>query len=126
MDEYGIYGIKDDANFNATTEETGAKAIQKIKDNATYSLTWDGFTLKAADDSGRFEIDSNKDLMIIEEPETEDPITRIHLGRLKDGDKTNYGMQILGRQGGTVLVGDIGEIEKEDKTKKALVISAGD
>jgi hypothetical protein len=90
MDEYGIYGIKDDANFNANEGTvTSQQAIQKIENNATYSLTWDGFMLRTGEknEAERIEIDSEEDIVAYDK----NGKRRIKIGRLGDD---SYGMRI--------------------------------
>jgi hypothetical protein len=59
QDEFGIYGIKNDAEFNARKSNDG-DPIGKIKNKASYALTWDGFMLRSGEsgDGERVEITS--------------------------------------------------------------------
>lgn len=58
FDEFGLYGIQDNAEFNARETTNGVHGIKKIQENSIFSLTQDGLTigkdgygLKATEDS---------------------------------------------------------------------------
>ena len=118
QDEFGIYGIKNNAGFNArvmdaTVGDKPKVGVEKIERDASYALTWDGFMLKSSDNGGRVEIDSEDDIEVYENDE-ENPVIRIgRLGKKNDitgkREVTGYGVQVKTKKAeNEVLLGNVG------------------
>lgn len=109
FDQFGIYGINGIPNFDALGDNRDREAaLNHIKENAHFGLTWDGFWLKAKDVDGYTSISSSKDFQVVrllkneDESVTETPI--IQIGRLGKTDESNYyGIRINNQDGDTVM-----------------------
>lgn len=98
-DQYGLYGINGLKDFRPTNEED-------VWDNASFALTWSGFSLKNNDGSVR--ITSDEDIQVLS-GETE----RIKIGRI---DSNKYGIRISNGEGAPVMeTGDDGRLWLKEK-----------
>lgn len=96
LDQYGIYGVKHDSDFVASS-------IEEVKENAQFGLTWDGFFLKTdhGANSGHIEISTEEDFQVFGANNT----PRIKIGLLPsmlqlDGSKKDvFGMQLYDENG---------------------------
>ena len=119
FDQYGLYGIANNKEFDPSIEEEGKVGETKIWSNATYALTWSGFMLKNGD--GSVKITSEDDIQVVDN----DNIPRLKIGRLatyvdEEGgqEKTIYGIRILNQDGQTVMeTGDDGELWLKNQLK---------
>ena len=125
FDEYGLYGIKNNAGFIASS-------LEDVKDRAHFAVTWDGFFIKNSyPGGGRVEITSDNDFRVMNIPEgqvTEQE--KIKIGALEWGkdnqgnpilspndseattNPTLYGIRINNNAGETVMkTGDDGNLE---------------
>lgn len=124
-DQYGLYGIKDNGSFLASS-------LEDVKDKAHFAVTWDGFFIKNSyPGGGRVEITSDNDFRVMNIPEgqvTEQE--KIKIGALEWGkdnqgnpilspndseattNPTLYGIRINNNAGETVMkTGDDGNLE---------------
>ena len=102
FDHNGLYGILD-----GDEEWTGN--VDEIHNSASFALTWKGFSLK--NDDGSVRISTDRDIQVLQ-GESE----RIRIGRLLNGDSTNYGIRIKNAQGNTVMeTDDNGELWLRNK-----------
>lgn len=71
FDRFGLYGCNLSEGVEFTPEN-----LEKVKENALFGLTWDGFFLKSNNsDNGRIEITSKQDIRVITEyKKVENPI----------------------------------------------------
>ena len=123
-DQYGLYGIKDNGAFLATS-------VQDVKDKAHFAVTWDGFFIKNSyEGGGQVEITSDNDFRVLNDPTNQgDFQEKIKIGALewgKDGQNnpiispdaegatalpTLYGIRIKNDDGTDVFkTGDDGNI----------------
>ena len=59
FDEYGLYGIKNGANFKA-------QSLEDVKNTAHFAVTWDGFFIKSSyKGGGRVSLTSENDFQVI-------------------------------------------------------------
>jgi hypothetical protein len=58
FDKYGLYGIKDDENYVASS-------LDDVKDKAKFGLTWDGFFIKNSYTDGYVSISSDDDFQVV-------------------------------------------------------------
>jgi len=89
FDEYGLYGIKDGADFRAVD-------LADIERKAHFGLTWNGFFIKNSYTDGRVEITSDNDFRVIQTVDEEEH-ERIKIGALdfdEDGNPIRYGINI--------------------------------
>ena len=77
-DRFGLYGIKNGNNFQPDS-------VDDVIEEADFSLTWKGFSLKTSDAGGGIKITSDKDIQVVE-----DGLEVVKLGRLGDG----YGLRL--------------------------------
>ena len=98
FDQFGLYGINGHPNFNPLIND-GAVGEDKIKRDASFALTWDGFMLKSNNNGGYISITSDNDLQVFDSNERE----RIRLGRIKEGLESFYGLQIKDGAGITIM-----------------------
>lgn len=112
FDQFGLYGINGSSNFDPLNYTIGGfnTAIDYIKDNASFGLTWDKFWLRSSGTEGYVSIDSERDFEVIriteiDGEETEVPIIKI--GRLQasasEGNSDYYGIRISDLSGNAVL-----------------------
>jgi hypothetical protein len=122
MDQYGVYGILGEDEFNPNIEEVIEESNvtksyigeNKIWKNASFALTWKGFMLR--NDEGTVEISSSEDIVVKDSKK----INRIQIGRIgtfeeedNEGNKTTrtlYGIRICDNTEATVM-------ETDDKGK---------
>ena len=126
FDRFGLYGIKDNAEFTAHN-------LNEIKNNAHFAVTWDGFFIKNSyEGGGRVEITSDNDFRVLNSVDgTENE--KIKIGALEwydaNGNITTdpskgvgapklYGIRILNNLGEEVMKTDddgnltiVGDIE---------------
>ena len=108
FDQYGIYGINGQSEFDPNISQNGKVGEDKIWANANYALTWKGFMLKNEDGSVR--ITSTDDIQVLN-GENE----RIKIGRIED---EVYGIRISNASGATVMkTDDSGELWLEDRLR---------
>lgn len=110
FDQFGIYGINDkDAGYDPLEGvSTRKEAMQKLKQDASFGLTWDGFWLKTDGVDGYVSISSEKDFEVIrtntnEETGEQIQIPIIQIGRLMAEDSNYYGIRINDLEGNSVL-----------------------
>lgn len=94
FDQYGLYGINGQANFNPLVAENGLCGEDKIWNKAHFALTWKGFSLK--NDNGSVRITSTDDIQVLSDSQE-----RIKIGRLDNGA---YGIRISDAEGAQVMV----------------------
>ena len=105
-DQYGLYGINGQSNFDPLTRENGLIGEEKIWANATFALTWKGFMLKNKYDVGYVSIDSENDFQV-----NDGSVSRIQIGniQLSPGLKHSnpiYGIRISNANGESVMETD--------------------
>jgi hypothetical protein len=84
FDHFGIYGLEKE-NSNAEINN-----IKDIRNNARFSLTWDGFSLRNKyRDNGYVSIDSENDFVV-----NDGTYNRIKIGNLSGNDAPVYGIRI--------------------------------
>ena len=124
-DQYGLYGIKNNGLFTATS-------IEDIKEKAHFAVTWDGFFIKNSyPGGGRVEITSDNDFRVMNIPTGQiEEQEKIKIGALEWGKDnqdnpilspndpgateapTLYGIRINNNAGQTVMkTGDDGNLE---------------
>ena len=117
FDQFGIYGINGNTDFNALKEEgnTREEAMAEIKKAASFGLTWDGFWLKSNGVDGYVSISSDKDFEVIRYKKDENgklvlegdkpvEVPVIQIGRLGGaGQSDYYGIRIKNKKDETVL-----------------------
>ena len=119
-DQYGLYGIKNNGTFKASS-------IEDIKDKAHFAITWDGFFIKNSyEGGGRVEITSDNDFRVLNDPTEQGNFSeKIKIGALEWGEgitnpdeagatelPTLYGIRIKNDAGAEVFkTGDDGNIE---------------
>lgn len=88
FDQYGIYGIKNQDNFDAQKNVNGQEeALQNIFNNAYFSLTWKGLKIKSEDKTkGYISITSDNDFQVYDANNNE----IIKIGKIDE----YYGLQI--------------------------------
>ena len=120
FDQYGLYGYSKGTIFNpsegTTTLEEG---LSKVKENADFGLTWNGFFLKSkhndSSDLGFIEIDSENDFQVIG---NDGKTTRVKIGLIEtvyetstddEGNKIQtvkdriYGLRLFDAKGKKVI-----------------------
>lgn len=102
FDQYGLYGINNNDNFNLEGKERD-EALQYLQANATFGLTWDAFWLKSTGTNGYVSISSDNDFQVIRYDENSTEIPIIQIGRLNTVDSNYYGLRINNLQGQTML-----------------------
>ena len=120
FDQFGLYGINGHPNFNPLIND-GAVGEDKIKRDASFALTWDGFMLKSSHgDGGYVSITSDNDIQVFDAT----GVDRVKLGYL---DNNNYGLQLKKDDGddgkvilqqradGTLWVEDVLNIQPGDE-----------
>ena len=136
FDQNGIYGILANDEWTGNDED--------IHENASFALTWSGFSLRNADGSVRISTDHDIQVLQKKGPNT---IERIKIGRLEENSSV-YGIRISNSSGAAVMETDgsgelwlreklsvgttdtsrveIGYLQDIDKNGKHEVIHAGD
>ena len=120
FDQFGLYGINGHPNFNPLIND-GEVGEDKIKRDASFALTWDGFMLKSSHgDGGYVSITSDNDIQVFDAT----GVDRVKLGYL---DNNNYGLQLKKDDGddgkvilqqradGTLWVEDVLNIQPGDE-----------
>ena len=101
FDQYGIYGINGQSEFDPNKSRSIREAEDKIWENANYALTWKGFMLKNEDGSVR--ITSDNDIQVLAGAQE-----RIKIGRVNENV---YGIRISNASGAPVMeTDDTGEL----------------
>ena len=109
FDQFGIYGVNGDRDFDALKDVAGREgALEKIKENSSFGLTWDGFWLKSNGTNGYVSISSDRDFEVIRivdktEECLDGKIPIIQIGRWKAGLVEHYGFRINDTNGSPVL-----------------------
>ena len=103
FDKYGLYGIKNDENYVATS-------LNDVRNKAFFGVTWDGFFIKNSyTNDGEVSITSEEDFVV-----RKGNIKRIHIGAVEfddEGAPSKYGIKIRNDEGNTVFeTGDDGNI----------------
>lgn len=105
-DQYGLYGIKNNSTFKASS-------LNDVKNKAHFAVTWDGFFIRNSYTNGRVEITSDNDFQVIKTVNGVDQ-ERIKIGALEkdiDGEPTKYGIRIKNSNDiETFVTGDDGNI----------------
>lgn len=91
FDRYGLYGILKD-------DEWIPNSVQDVIDNAVFSLTWNGFSLKNSYNEGYLELSSTKDLVL-----NDGSFDRIKIGNIGTLAEPVYGIRIKNEYGASVL-----------------------
>ena len=100
LDQFGLYGMNGNANFNPIKEDGGVVGEDKIWRDADFALTWKGFSLKSRhEDGGKISITSDNDFEVI----NDEGIAQIKIGMLESGQKSIYGIRISDVNGASVL-----------------------
>lgn len=108
FDQYGIYGINGQSEFDPNISQNGKVGEDKIWANANYALTWKGFMLK--NDDGSVRITSTDDIQVLNGEKE-----RIKIGRIEDNV---YGIRISNASGATVMkTDDFGELWLENRLR---------
>ena len=124
FDQYGIYGINGQSEFDPNISENGKVGEDKIWENANYALTWKGFMLK--NDDGSVRITSDKDIQVLYDEQE-----RIKIGRIiQQGDLVTYGIRISNADGVPVMeTDDAGELWLKNRlrvgTNKTSTVEIG-
>ena len=106
FDQYGIYGINGNSEFNPNIEENGKVGEDKIWDEASFALTWRGFLLKNKYGNGYVSISSTDDFLV-----SDGTNQRIKIGNLGDTVNPIYGIRISNATGAPVMeTDDSGEL----------------
>ena len=98
FDHNGIYGIL------ASDEWTGDDA--DIHKNASFALTWSGFSLR--NEEGSVRISTEKDIQVLSEKADGTLVERVKIGRLDDTKNPDYGIRIKDADGIIVMETDSG------------------
>ena len=102
FDKYGLYGIKNDENYVASS-------LDDVRNKAFFGITWDGFFIKNSYTDGEVSITSEDDFVV-----KQNNINRIKIGAVeKDstGAPTKYGINIMNDDGEVVFdTGDDGNV----------------
>lgn len=102
FDKYGLYGVQNGEDFQASS-------LEDIKDAAQFGLLWDGFFIKNSYTDGYVSISSDNDFQVVANDQE-----RIKIGALErnfDGSY-EYGIRITNANGTPVFVtDDSGDIE---------------
>jgi hypothetical protein len=109
-DQYGLYGINGQPNFDPTVKENEKVGEEKIWANASFALTWKGFMLKNKYQEGYVSISSENDFEVYD-----GTTSRIQIGNISTRDDRNsnpiYGIRISNASGGPVMeTDDTGEL----------------
>ena len=104
FDQYGIYGINGQSEFDPNISQNEKVGEDKIWDEANFALTWKGFMLK--NDDGSVRITSTNDIQVME-----GEIERIKIGRIVNNEDNAflsdvYGIRISNSSGATVMETD--------------------
>lgn len=101
FDQYGLYGIKNNGSFKASS-------LEDVKDKAHFAVTWDGFFIKNSyTGGGRVEITSENDFRVLKTVNNEEKEV-IKIGALEWGNSivpisnmapTLYGIRITNDDG---------------------------
>ena len=99
-DQYGLYGIQGISDFDPTKvdDNTGKVGVDKIWDNASFALTWNGFILKAKHGDGYTSITSEDDIVV-----NDGTYNRIKIGNLGSTSAPLYGIKIADGLGVAVM-----------------------
>lgn len=111
FDQFGLYGVNGIDHFDPLKYEKAGKAtaLEYIKANSTFGLTWNEFWLRSTGTSGYISLSSDNDFQIIRYKTTTDgkvtsqEVPIIKIGRLESGDDQYYGIQINDLDGNSVL-----------------------
>ena len=103
FDQFGLYGINSNNAFDALQGENGSindhtEAMAKIKENASFGLTWDGFWLRSSGTDGYVSISSDNDFEVVK-----NDIPIIKIGRLVENNSHYYGIRINDLTGNAML-----------------------
>jgi len=102
FDKYGLYGIKND-------EEYVASSLEDVRNKAFFGITWDGFFIKNSYTDGEVSITSDDDFVVKQNEQT-----RIKIGAVEKnaaGEPTKYGINIINDNGEIVFdTGDDGNV----------------
>lgn len=100
FDQYGIYGIKNNATFKAQN-------LDDVKNNAHFAVTWDGFFIKNSyADGGRVSITSDNDFQVTKNVNNAEQEV-IKIGMLEERVGGNlYGMRIKGENNTNAFIAD--------------------
>lgn len=102
FDKYGLYGIKND-------EEYVASSLDDVRNKAFFGITWDGFFIKNSYTNGEVSITSDDDFVV-----KQGDIQRIKIGAVEHdatGAPTKYGINIRNDNNEVVFdTGDDGNI----------------
>ena len=98
FDHNGIYGILADDDWTGKDED--------IHDNASFALTWSGFSLKNNDGSVR--ISTDNDIQVLQSGEDNETIERIKIGRIVEDERVTYGIRIKDDSNNIVMETDDG------------------
>ena len=99
-DQFGLYGINGNSNFNPLESTNNKIGEDKIWDSAHFALTWKGFMLK--NDNGSVRITSTDDIQVLS-----DNKERIKIGRIGED---NYGIRISNRENTVMETDSSGEL----------------
>lgn len=101
FDQYGMYGINNKGAFEIPKEYTRETALEYLKENADFGLTWGGFWLKSNGTDGYVSISSDRDFEVIRK-NNEQKTAIIQIGRF-DASGKDYGFRINSIDGQPVL-----------------------
>lgn len=109
FDQYGLYSIHNKLGFNVKDRSSLQTPEQYIKDNARFSLTKDGFTLRGKDKTKKYlEINSDNKILLYDfSNELGRYVDRITIGDIStDEHQDLYGIRIKNRKDQTVMYSD--------------------
>lgn len=102
FDQYGLYGIQSNADFDATIPDENDSQIvgeNKVWKYANFAVTWRGFKLKT--NNGSVSISSDNDFQVIDRNNVE----RVKIGSLNSSNNT-YGIRICNGAGAVIMEQD--------------------
>ena len=115
FDQFGIYGINAEATYDPLEgTEDWQQAMARLKQDASFGLTWDGFWLKSDGTEGYVSISSDRDFEVVRngansEGETEQ-FSAIQIGRLDPENPSYYGIRISNIDGAVLETNQNGEL----------------
>ena len=122
FDQFGLYGLNSsEGNYDPLDgAQDWETAMTKLKQDADFGLTWDGFWLKAKGTEGYVSISSERDFEVIRKSTNEEgqeiEFPAIQIGRLNpNGDTSYYGIRISNSDGAVLETNQNGELWLKQK-----------
>ena len=102
-DQYGLYGIKGFGSNFVPVGNNDNEKIAYIENNASFALTWNGFSLKSDTNLGFLRITSENDFEVFRTVDNSDRLA-IKIGKLRlVGGVPIYGLELYDNTGAVVL-----------------------